>query len=221
MVLKKLRLQGFNWKYILGEILLIFLGINLAVWFNNWNTSKAVDKNKALAIAKIEGEIKNNLEELLTSRQENQAIPLFMEEYNTLTMDSAERVIMIGEEMDLFRAKYSDFFKVLDSLELDDNKFAYSVDTFIHLEIAELSEIALETSKTAGVFNEFDFDCLYGLESTYNLQALVNNEYQNAVEALQNESIEKLLRVLVFIDQLDGQLEVKYRDMLENLDNCK
>ena len=200
---------------------MIFLGINLAVWFNNWNDSKAVDKNKALAIAKIEVEIENNLEELLTSRQENRTIPLFIKEYNRLSMDSTEQMIMTGEEMDLLRAKYSSFFKVLDSMELDDSKFAYSVDTFIHLEIAELSKIALETSKTAGVFNEFDFDCLYGLESTYNLQALVNNEFENAVEALQNEPIEKLLRVLVFIDQLDVQLEVKYRDMLENLDNCK
>ncbi len=29
-----------NWKYALGEILLIFIGITSAIWFNNWNEQK-------------------------------------------------------------------------------------------------------------------------------------------------------------------------------------
>ena len=32
--------RRLNLKYIFGEILLLFIGINLAIWFNNWNTSK-------------------------------------------------------------------------------------------------------------------------------------------------------------------------------------
>lgn len=32
--------QSINWKYALGEIFLLFVGINLAIAFNNWNTNR-------------------------------------------------------------------------------------------------------------------------------------------------------------------------------------
>ncbi|WP_262910644.1 hypothetical protein [Psychroserpens luteolus] len=37
--MKKL-IKGINWKYAFGELLLIFLGITIAIWFNNWNETK-------------------------------------------------------------------------------------------------------------------------------------------------------------------------------------
>ena len=33
-----------NWKYAIGELTLIFLGISLAIWFNNWNDEQKRDK---------------------------------------------------------------------------------------------------------------------------------------------------------------------------------
>lgn len=33
-----------NWKYALSELLLIFLGISLAIWFNNWNDEQKRDR---------------------------------------------------------------------------------------------------------------------------------------------------------------------------------
>ena len=56
--------KNFNWKYIIGEILLIFIGINLAIWFNDWNTSRNAREQKSVAIAKIKEEVESNLEEL-------------------------------------------------------------------------------------------------------------------------------------------------------------
>lgn len=46
-----------NWRYVLGEILLIFIGINQAIWFNNWNTNRQNIKAKKVAIEKIKEEI--------------------------------------------------------------------------------------------------------------------------------------------------------------------
>ena len=63
----RLKFKSFNWKYIIGEVLLIFLGINLAIWFNDWNSTQQLNKNKKIALAKIEEEIRNNLEELTRS----------------------------------------------------------------------------------------------------------------------------------------------------------
>ncbi len=47
----------FNWKYILGEITLIFLGISLAIWFNNWNERVKL-RNSEISVLK---EIKSGL----------------------------------------------------------------------------------------------------------------------------------------------------------------
>ena len=63
--------SAVNWKYFVGEILLIFFGISLAIWFNNWNTSNTINENKRIAIDKIEEEIQNNLSELHSAREVN------------------------------------------------------------------------------------------------------------------------------------------------------
>ena len=39
------KVRDFNWKYVLGEIFLIFIGITLAIWFNNFNQNR-IDENK-------------------------------------------------------------------------------------------------------------------------------------------------------------------------------
>ncbi|UJH66424.1 KAP family NTPase [Allomuricauda sp. SCSIO 65647] len=218
--MKKFRSPKFNLKYILGEIILLFVGINLAIWFNNWNNSKTIDKNKTVAIQKIREEIESNLDELIEARDQNGRIPDFIEKYDALSSENGDYILMSADEMVSFKEEYSQFYKVIDSTAADHNRFLYKGSTFIHLRMPELSKIAWETSKATGIFNEFGFDCLYELESMYNLQGLVEKEINNAFTALQEESIERLLRILVFIDQLDKQLEDDYREMLKSLDNC-
>ena len=90
----------------------------------------------------------------------------------------------------------------------------------INLELAELTEIAWETTKDMGIASEFGFDCLYQLENMYNVQRLVQKEINNSAEALQKSDIERLLRVLEFINQLDAQLERDYNRVLDNLRIC-
>ena len=218
--MKKFRAPKLNWKYIIGEIVLLFVGINLAIWFNNWNNSKTIDKNKAIAIEKIRGEIQNNLDELIEARDQNMRIPDFIDKHNSLSSEDGDYMLMSVEEMKDFQQAYNQFYQVIDSAMSDDDKFLYRGETFIHLEIPELSKIAWETSRATGIFNEFGFDCLYELESMYNLQRLVEKEVNNALAALQDGSIKRLLRILTFIDQLDHQLEDNYRQMLKNLKDC-
>lgn len=219
--MRRIRIRNLNLKYILGEILLIFIGINLAIWFNNWNTSKEVSKNKVVALTKIEGELRNNLAELLKSRADNKRIPEFIDEYKGLSSNNSGTIVMTTGEMRVFQSEYSSFYKILDSTQKRDGHFEYKVDTYINLEIPTLSEIAWDTSKATGIFSDFSFDCLYELESTYNLQDLVANEFQKVVEALQRDSIEKLLKALEFVSQLEQQLEKRYNKVLLNLENCK
>jgi hypothetical protein len=49
--------KHIDWSYAVGEIILIFLGISLAIWFNNWNE----DRNERHTEVNILREIQENL----------------------------------------------------------------------------------------------------------------------------------------------------------------
>ncbi len=217
----RFRLKTLNWKYIVGEVILIFLGINLAIWFNNWNTAQKLNANKEIAIAKIEEEINNNLLELIRAREENKNIPAAIENFRNLRSDDHEGTVATVDQMNTYKSAYPDFFRVTDSLSLGSDLYIYVGDTFINLELAELTEIAWETTKDMGIANEFGFDCLYELENMYNVQRLVQQEINKSAEALQSSDIERLIRILEFIRQLDIQLERDYKRMLENISICQ
>ncbi|MEM8846461.1 MAG: hypothetical protein AAGD17_05090 [Bacteroidota bacterium] len=215
-----LKLRTMNWKYIVGEILLIFVGINLAIWFNDWNSSKIIQKDKEIALIKIKEEVQNNLRQLSNSQEQNQKIPLFYKELDSLKNEEDE--LLLGPEvMKDFMTKYEHFFTAIDSMPNGDGKYKYVGDTFINLDITDLSSIAWDISKSTGIFHEFGFDCLYQMQGMYNTQELVKAELRKATEALRNKSMDDLVRVLTFMHQLEEQLEEQYREMIANIDNCK
>lgn len=92
------KLKGeFNWKYVVGEILLIFIGINLAIWFNNWNTSKKSEYEKQVAIEKITEEIENNRSELNLARSKNMLILSAFNDYQNLYNGNTSELIASPE----------------------------------------------------------------------------------------------------------------------------
>ena len=209
-----------NWKYILGEVLLIFIGINLAIWFNNWNETNKINTNKTIALDKIEAEIQNNLEELRSARQINIKIPKAITNYKEFVFKGNGHPVSEISQMQDFQKEYSGFFQIKDSVRINDSVYRYLGDTKINIELAELSEIAWETSRHMGIANEFGYECLYELENMYNIQRLVQNEINKAAEALQNQEIDRLIRILAFLSQLDEQLESDYNSMLGQISDC-
>lgn len=217
----RLKIKSFNWKYIIGEVLLIFLGINLAIWFNDWNSTQQLNENKKIAIEKIKEEISNNLQELTRAREENKDISGAIEDFRKFRSESQNNTVASVDQMAAYTLKYPNFFSATDSISIGSGLYRYIGDTSIHLELAELTEIAWETTKDMGIANEFGFDCLYELENMYNVQRLVKNEINKSAEALQSSDIGRLIRILEFIRQLDIQLELDYKRMLDNIDICK
>lgn len=199
---------------------MIFLGINLAIWFNDWNDNRKLDQKKQIAIAKIEEEIKNNLQEIVRARKENQHIPGSIEAYKDLHSRLNGGIVVSPKQMAIYQKKYPVFYRIKDSIPQENGRFRYEGDTFINLELAALSEIAWETTKDMGIANELGFDCLYELENMYNVQRMVAQEILKSAEALQTSDIERLLRVMEFIRQLDVQLEEDYNRVLEKIPNC-
>ena len=211
----------FNWKYIFGEILLIFIGISLAIWFNNWNSSIKTGKEKEIAIAKIKEEIQSNISELTAARKVNQLIFNAYSEFKKIYKGNTNELITTPEHLNMLQEKYPKFFTVADSTKYKSGLFHYTGSTFINLELAELSQIARETTRSINTTNEFNYECLYELESMYNLQRRVENEIEKAVNAMQKREIIELMNILEFLNQYDIQLEKDYKSMLKNIDNCR
>ncbi len=215
-----IKLDAINWKYILSEIFLIFVGINLAIWFNDWNSSKTTNANIEIALDKIKGELNANLEQLTENRTSNEKITFFLDAIKAIKEENKDQLLTSPKTMSAFEDKHKDFFTVTDSTYVEPELYSYVGETYINLDITELSRIAWETSKSTGIFHEFGYECLYELEGIYNTQNLVQNEIDKATEALRNESIEDLGRILKFVNQLELQLESQYKKILKNIDDC-
>ncbi len=209
-----------NWKYIIREVLLIFIGINLAIWFNNWNSSKKIKHDKDIVISKIKDEIENNIEELINTQKSNQFILNAFSDLQKLSNKETSLIITNPEKLNKLKRLYPGFFNISDSLKITSNVFQYNINTYIELEIPILSQIAWETTKSIGITNEFNYECLYDLESTYNLQQRVQNEVNKAANALQKREITSLTNILGFLEQLNTQLIKNYQDILLNIENC-
>ena len=53
-----------NWKYALGEIVLIFIGISLAIWFNNFNEERKARKSELNILRELRTDIQLAIDEL-------------------------------------------------------------------------------------------------------------------------------------------------------------
>lgn len=212
---------SFNWKYVLGEIFLIFIGINLAIWFNNWNSSKEAHRNKLAAIEKIAGEIKDNLEEIEGVLDQNMNVVTAYSDYEPLFGGGTSDVIAKVSQMNALQKKHPRFFRITDSTKAKEDSYHYKGKTYVQLELPDLSDIAWETTRAINVTTEFNYECLYGLESMYNLQRRVQIEIDKSGEALQKGKLKELMNIINFSNQLIELLTETYEEALANVDECR
>lgn len=218
--IKKL-IQGINFKYVVGEVLLIFIGINLAIWFNNWNESIKSNNNKELVVKTVKEEINKNLNELTRALGVNLHTAEAFSEFKGHYGQSSDEVLATPEQLQVLLEKYPSFFRIKDSILIGENQFKYLGETFIDLELAELSGIAWKTAQSLNISNEFSYDCLYKLESMYNLQANVKDGFDKVANALgEQQDMIKMVRWLHIVDQLGKQLADDYREVLATIDDC-
>ena len=212
--------REMNIKYILGEILLLFVGINLAIWFNNWNSSNQINDDKAVAISRIIEEIDNNVLELDSIMLNNSHILKSFEDYKNFYDGSTAQLRMSPIKYDSLKKIHPKFFRLEDSIAVENGEFRYLGTTYINLEITTLTEIAWQTTTTLNVSHEFSYDCLYELESLYNLQRRVQDEINKSANALQNRELLELMHILEFLEQLGTQLQESYADMVVKIETC-
>lgn len=205
-----MRLFKVNLKYILGELLLLFVGINLAIWFNDWNSSKKINESKQIAISKITEEIENNKFKIDSVLKNNHYVLHAYADFKNTYDGNTSLIKANPEQIQLLRKRYPDFFETKDSIALDDGFYRYKGTTHIVLEIPTMTEIAWKTTTTLNITNEFNYECLYELETVYNLQRRVQIEINKSADALQKGELDELMSILDFINQLGSQLSSNY-----------
>ncbi|RKE98949.1 DUF6090 family protein [Ichthyenterobacterium magnum] len=208
-------------KYAIGEIVLVVIGILIALSINNWSANKKSSHDKEVVISKIKDEIFNNSEQLDLAMLVNHRILKAYKDYKTIYNGDLSELITTPKKLAKFQKNYPKFFRIKDSIQLDNGLYHYSGGTFVELEIPDITSIAWETTRTINITNEFDYNCLYQLESMYNLQERLQREVDKAAEALQREEMEDLIRILEIMSQLDLQLKTNYDEMLQTINNCK
>jgi hypothetical protein len=212
--------RKLNLKYIFGELLLLFVGINLAIWFNNWNSSKKINEGKKIAISKITEEVENNKLEIDTVLKNNHQILNAYKDFKNIYDGNTSVIMANPKQLQLLRNKYPDYFITKDSIALENGLYSYRGTTHMILEIPTLTEIAWKTTTTLNVTNEFTYECLYELESIYNLQRRVQIEINKSADALQKGELEELMNILNFLNQLGSQLQTNYNSVKKNILNC-
>ncbi len=212
--------RKLNLKYIFGEIFLLFIGINLAIWFNNWNTSNRINEDKQIAISKIVEEVESNILEIDSVLMSSRKVLSAYKDYEAFYDGSTSQVKMSPKQFDTLKKRHPVFFSKTDSIDVGDGLYRYNGTTYINIEVTTLTEIAWKTTTTLNVSNEFSYECLYELEGMYNLQRIVQGEINKSANALQKRELEELMHVLEFLEQFGSQLQESYDDMLENIKNC-
>lgn len=59
--------KKISWRYALGEIVLIFLGITMAVWFNNWNESRREIQVELQSLTELRDALRQDLGDIKTN----------------------------------------------------------------------------------------------------------------------------------------------------------
>ncbi len=196
--------------------MLIFFGITLAVWFNNWNADRKTTQEKETAIVRIKEELQDNLKELLDAQQENQATIEGLQAY----FGDSEGLLVSPLEMKALREQHPGILVMQDSTAQGNGQYSYEGQTNFNLEFPELTQIAWETTRVIGATKEFNYDCLYNIEKVYNLQRLFQREIEVAMEATRQGDMSSLVKVLNFSQQFYPQLEAAYQETINQIDDC-
>ncbi|UOB16314.1 hypothetical protein [Abyssalbus ytuae] len=189
---------NFNWKYALGEIFLLFIGINLAIWFNNYNTNRQNKKFKRVAVSKIQEEIKRNQAELDSSYVN---IIKVLKAFKKIEKSEDEVYFIKGEfnELTNYIKDNPGFFLVEDTTRLKNNELVYYGDINVIFDIPELKDIAWQTTNSINILDLMGYECLYLLEDMYNLQQMLEDELKNATRYLQKKDFEEFQNSLEFL----------------------
>lgn len=209
-----------NVKYFTLEVALIFIGLTLAIWFNNWNENRKINTTKDIVLSKIRSEINNNYHEIKDNIQHLDTIIKTFNDFKKIS-GFKNTFEATKEELNTFQRRNPNFYKIEKSKKLNDDKlFLFHGSITLHFEITNLKFIAFETAKSTNILSEIRYDCLYELEDLYSQKYRIYRNFNRATELLQEGDFEKLIQNLKLITLLQNQVLQYYENTTNNFDNC-
>ena len=210
-----------NIKYVLTELVLIFVGIYLALSFNNWNEGKKIERQKASVIIKLEEEVQKNLETLTNAQERNTPFFRAMERYGELEGNDATEIIATEAEFDQLMKEHGDYFIYESKSKLNGEDYRYELSLQINYNNTELRDIAWSTAKSAGFAREFNYDCLLSIEDTYRDQEDYLNELGKIIPIIINGEYSRMPITASIASQYGNSLINSYNELLPILKGCR
>lgn len=193
-----------DWKYLFREIILIFIGINLAIWFNNWNENRKLNRELTNSIELTQKELESNLATL----SKNKEIPeKFYNELNTYFSVSEKRT---GIEIEQFNSE-NEMIRITSDGGLKIN-FKYP--------ILNLKTTSWSIFKSRNSFHKLKYDCVDEIESCYQLIERFQDEFKISHMNLRNGEIEKFKNTLNYVIQINPQLQNVIQSILKDIKTC-
>ncbi len=213
-----------NWRYALGEIAFIFIGITTAIWFNNWNEERKLRNVEIKTLKEIRNALKQDFQDI----QENiqgfssrvdvyEALIEHFENQRPLT-DSIREIIPYIQGLTTFLS-YTGAYETLKS-----RGFETISNDQIRLEIARYYDYECESIKSAEIRHHRHYQDYLKPAILENFELLPNYRLEptDYEQLLQNQAFQKALRWAWRIDfamlQLYKGLETKVEKLIGDLD---
>lgn len=195
------------------------LGVLLAFYLNNLNSSSKIENRKLNSIQNLNNELFNNKIVLLDSK-DNEVLIDFLNKIQELDEEFPNELTTSINTMMKLKISYSDFIEIKDSTRIGDDLYKYNVAYKFELNLDDLQNIAWETSKMSNITNELNYDCLQVLVKIYSLQEIFTNEQKKILNHFVNAEHDKLLSALLIVQQLKSQLLNVMVEGQKEINNC-
>lgn len=214
------KIKNWNWKYLFVELFLIFIGLYSALALNDWNSNRKANADRGKAIEKVKEELQKNKEELLELRLGENAFVNAMIDHEDYFSNGYSEIRMSLEKRAELLTEYPDFFNVIDSVKLNDDRYSYTGSFRISMDIPELSEIAWQTTQKSGISKSMNFDCLYLLGNIYSTQSTFQSKMDEIPTLVQQRAFGQMIILFKLVKLFEPQLLERYDEALNRIDDC-
>ena len=217
-------MKTLNWKYLLAEVFFLIFGLFLALQLNDWSDRRKLKIRKNTALQNIRTEIEANKEELNGNGNNDELLTLAGDIYplqaDQIIPDPGYLILELSPpDMDTLQQKHPKSIYVHDSTSFG-NIFRYRVQLNFELNIANLSDLAWETTKLGALMDKFSFDCTKGILPAYQIQEKFGLQQDKMVDVYAGQDIPGFLIQIFFWNEYHRALNEEYDLALEALENC-
>ncbi len=210
-------------KYAIGEIILVVIGILIALQINNWNEDKKSQENERVLIQKLQEENKINLDFMQSDTLYRKEIPVTLQKFNLFLTktDLSKNIDSIQDFLDdifrstsytftqsnlinyinLYNYEFSELNKELSTLQVYQNDLQIISEKGIDIKIQNFFE-ALKKDIDFNSLDIVSYDTLKSLEFRNNIIIIMS---------IENEVSFQFDRTLKQIQKVDSLINLRLK----------